>query len=211
VFSGKNPCFSVIYICFSRKTRGFSALFLVFSVFSALNNYMRKDDHLIFEAIANATERDNRTLFLHYMIENLEKGLNFVENNAKIDSVKWNLIKSTIEKMDADLEKLVLAIRETTSKESSEDAQKPVGMCVKFVHWSVDRGGIGTPQSGVISVAKFDVPSVMNAFFTSVVKHEQEFGEKYVFDQTNYDYSINSDSIVIEDNDGVDRWVFIKA
>ena len=58
----------------------------------------------------NETERDNRSMFLHYMIENLENGLKYVEREAKTDSTKWEYIKKTIEKMDADLERLVVLV-----------------------------------------------------------------------------------------------------
>ena len=54
----------------------------------------------------NETERDNRSMFLHYMIENLENGLKYVENEAQVDSTKWNYIKKTIENIDAQLAEL---------------------------------------------------------------------------------------------------------
>jgi len=59
----------------------------------------------------NETERDNRNMFLQYMIENLENGLKYVGNEAKVDSEKWNYIKKTIEKIDADLERLVITVK----------------------------------------------------------------------------------------------------
>jgi len=45
------------------------------------------------------------------MIENLENGLKYVGNQAKVDSEKWNYIKKTIEKIDADLERLVITVK----------------------------------------------------------------------------------------------------
>jgi len=45
------------------------------------------------------------------MIENLENGLKYVGNEAKVDSEKWNYIKKTIEKIDADLERLVITVK----------------------------------------------------------------------------------------------------
>jgi len=50
-------------------------------------------------------------MFLQYMIENLENGLKYVGNEAKVDSEKWNYIKKTIEKIDADLERLVITVK----------------------------------------------------------------------------------------------------
>ena len=67
----------------------------------------------------NETERDNRSMFLHYMIENLENGLKYVEREAKTDSTKWEYIKKTIEKMDADLERLVVVVK--NEKEMEEE------------------------------------------------------------------------------------------
>ena len=67
----------------------------------------------------NETERDNRSMFLHYMIENLENGLKYVENEARVDSDYWNYIKKTIEKMDADLERLVVMVK--TDKREEEE------------------------------------------------------------------------------------------
>ena len=67
----------------------------------------------------NETERDNRSMFLHYMIENLENGLKYVENEARVDSDHWNYIKKTIEKMDADLERLVVMVK--TDKREEEE------------------------------------------------------------------------------------------
>ena len=66
----------------------------------------------------NETERDNRSMFLHYMIENLENGLKYVENEARVNSDHWNYIKKTIEKMDADLERLVVMVK--TDKRDEE-------------------------------------------------------------------------------------------
>lgn len=59
----------------------------------------------------NETERDNRSMYLNYMIENLENGLKYVSNEANIDSRKWALIKKMIENMDADLERLVMVVK----------------------------------------------------------------------------------------------------
>ena len=70
----------------------------------------------------NETERDNRSMFLHYMIENLENGLKYVENEARIDSDYWNYIKKTIEKMDADLERLVVMVK-TDKREEEEQTR----------------------------------------------------------------------------------------
>ena len=70
----------------------------------------------------NETERDNRSMFLHYMIENLENGLKYVENEARIDSDYWNYIKKTIEKMDADLERLVMMVK-TDKREEEEQTR----------------------------------------------------------------------------------------
>ena len=65
----------------------------------------------IIRGMINITERDNRTLFLHYMIENLENGLKYVGNEARINSDRWDYIKKTIEKIDADLERLVITVK----------------------------------------------------------------------------------------------------
>lgn len=73
----------------------------------------------IIRGMINTTERDNRSMFLHYMIENLENGLKYVENEARIDSDYWNYIKKTIEKMDADLERLVVMVK--TDKREEEE------------------------------------------------------------------------------------------
>jgi len=59
----------------------------------------------------NETELDNRSMYLHYMIENLENGLKYVSNEAKIDSRKWEFIKKTIEDIDAKLERLVVVVK----------------------------------------------------------------------------------------------------
>lgn len=73
----------------------------------------------IIRGMINTTERDNRSMFLHYMIENLENGLKYVENEARVDSDYWNYIKKTIEKMDADLERLVVMVK--TDKREEEE------------------------------------------------------------------------------------------
>ena len=70
-----------------------------------------KPSSSIIRGMINETERDNRSMFLHYMIENLENGLKYVENEARVDSDYWNYIKKTIEKMDADLERLVVMVK----------------------------------------------------------------------------------------------------
>jgi hypothetical protein len=57
------------------------------------------------------TECDNRSMFLHYTIENLENGIKYVASEARIDSPSWGYIKKTIEKMDADLERLVFVVK----------------------------------------------------------------------------------------------------
>ena len=59
----------------------------------------------------NETQRDNRNMFLQYMIENLENGLKYVGNEAKVDSEKWNYIKKTIEDIDTQLERLVITVK----------------------------------------------------------------------------------------------------
>ena len=76
----------------------------------------------IIRGMINTTERDNRSMFLHYMIENLENGLKYVENEARIDSDYWNYIKKTIEKMDADLERLVVMVK-TDKREEEEQTR----------------------------------------------------------------------------------------
>ena len=82
---------------------------------------------------------------------------------------------------------------------------------VKYVNWSVDRGGIQGVNSGFVTVTKLDVKGVMEAYFTQAVNYQKEYGESYVFDITNYDYEVGADSVVVEDNDGVERWVFTKV
>ena len=78
-----------------------------------------KPSSSIIRGMINTTERDNRSMFLHYMIENLENGLKYVENEARVDSDYWNYIKKTIEKMDADLERLVVMVK--TDKREEEE------------------------------------------------------------------------------------------
>jgi len=78
-----------------------------------------KPSSSIIRGMINETERDNRSMFLHYMIENLENGLKYVENEARVDSDYWNYIKKTIEKMDADLERLVVMVK--TDKREEEE------------------------------------------------------------------------------------------
>ena len=56
------------------------------------------------------------------MIENLENGLKYVENEARVDSDYWNYIKKTIEKMDADLERLVVMVK-TDKREEEEQTR----------------------------------------------------------------------------------------
>ena len=70
----------------------------------------------------NVTERDNRTMFLHYMIENLENGLKYVAKEARINSDHWDYIKRTIEKMDADMERLVITVKK--DKEMEEEQKR---------------------------------------------------------------------------------------
>lgn len=68
----------------------------------------------------NETERDNRQMFLHYMIENLENGLKYVGNEAKVDSRKWEFIKKTIEKIDADLERLCVVVKTESAMDEEQ-------------------------------------------------------------------------------------------
>ena len=81
-----------------------------------------KPSSSIIRGMINTTERDNRSMFLHYMIENLENGLKYVENEARVDSDYWNYIKKTIEKMDADLECLVVMVK-TDKREEEEQTR----------------------------------------------------------------------------------------
>ena len=81
-----------------------------------------KPSSSIIRGMINETERDNRSMFLHYMIENLENGLKYVENEARVDSDYWNYIKKTIEKMDADLERLVVMVK-TDKREEEEQTR----------------------------------------------------------------------------------------
>ena len=81
-----------------------------------------KPSSSIIRGMINTTERDNRSMFLHYMIENLENGLKYVENEARVDSDYWNYIKKTIEKMDADLERLVVMVK-TDKREEEEQTR----------------------------------------------------------------------------------------
>jgi len=80
----------------------------------------------------NETERDNRSMYLHYMIENLENGLKYVGNEAKIDSRKWEFIKKTIEDIDAKLERLVVVVK---TEKMMDDVQTRYDDEVKGVGW----------------------------------------------------------------------------
>ena len=91
-----------------------------------------KPSSSIIRGMINETERDNRSMFLHYMIENLENGLKYVENEARVDSDYWNYIKKTIEKMDADLERLVVMVK-TDKREEEEQTRYEDG--VKGISW----------------------------------------------------------------------------
>ena len=78
-----------------------------------------KPSSSIIRGMINTTERDNRSMFLHYMIENLENGLKYVASEARINSDHWDYIKKTIEKIDADLERLVVVVK--TDKREEEE------------------------------------------------------------------------------------------
>lgn len=80
----------------------------------------------------NETERDNRSMFLHYMIENLENGLKYVGNEAKIDSRKWEFIKKTIENIDAQLERLCVVVK---TESAMDDVQSRYDDEVKGIEW----------------------------------------------------------------------------
>jgi len=80
----------------------------------------------------NETERDNRSMFLHYMIENLENGLKYVGNEAKIDSRKWEFIRKTIEDIDAKLERLVVVVK---TEKAMDEEQTRYDDEVKGVEW----------------------------------------------------------------------------
>ena len=80
----------------------------------------------------NETERDNRSMFLHYMIENLENGLKYVGNEAKIDSRKWEFIKKTIEDIDAKLERLCVVVK---NEKAMDEEQTRYDDEVKGVEW----------------------------------------------------------------------------
>ena len=80
----------------------------------------------------NETERDNRSMFLHYMIENLENGLKYVGNEAKIDSRKWEFIRKTIEDIDAKLERLVVVVK---TEKAMDEEQTRYDDEVKGVGW----------------------------------------------------------------------------
>jgi len=80
----------------------------------------------------NETERDNRSMYLHYMIENLENGLKYVSNEAKIDSRKWKFIKKTIEDIDAKLERLVVLVK---TENMMDEVQTRYDDEVKGIRW----------------------------------------------------------------------------
>jgi len=80
----------------------------------------------------NETERDNRSMYLHYMIENLENGLKYVSNEAKIDSRKWEFIKKTIEDIDAKLERLVVLVK---TENMMDEVQTRYDDEVKGIRW----------------------------------------------------------------------------
>ena len=80
----------------------------------------------------NETERDNRSMYLHYMIENLENGLKYVGNEAKIDSRKWEFIKKTIEDIDAKLERLCVVVK---NEKAMDEEQTRYDDEVKGVEW----------------------------------------------------------------------------
>ena len=71
-------------------------------------------------------------MFLHYMIENLENGLKYVGNEAKIDSRKWEFIRKTIEDIDAKLERLVVVVK---TEKAMDEEQTRYDDEVKGVEW----------------------------------------------------------------------------
>ena len=91
-----------------------------------------KPNSSIIRGMINITERDNRTMFLHYMIENLENGLKYVANEARINSDHWDYIKRTIEKIDADLERLVVVVKTDKREEEEQTRYKDE---VKGIKW----------------------------------------------------------------------------
>ena len=84
----------------------------------------------IIRGMINTTERDNRTMFLHYMIENLENGLKYVASEARVNSDHWDYIKRTIEKIDADLERLVVVV-----KTDKRDEEKKIEDQINDFNW----------------------------------------------------------------------------
>ena len=91
-----------------------------------------KPNSSIIRGMINTTERDNRTMFLHYMIENLENGLKYVASEARINSDHWDYIKRTIEKIDADLERLVVVVKTDKREEEEQTRYKDE---VKGIKW----------------------------------------------------------------------------
>jgi len=86
----------------------------------------------IIRGMINITERDNRTMFLHYMIENLENGLKYVASEARVNSDHWDYIKRTIEKIDADMERLVVVVKTDKREEEEQTRYKDE---VKGIKW----------------------------------------------------------------------------
>lgn len=86
----------------------------------------------IIRGMINITERDNRTMFLHYMIENLENGLKYVASEARVNSDHWDYIKRTIEKIDADMERLVVVVKTDKREEEEQTRYKDE---VKGIRW----------------------------------------------------------------------------
>jgi len=66
------------------------------------------------------------------MIENLENGLKYVGNEAKIDSRKWEFIKKTIEDIDAKLERLCVVVK---NEKAMDEEQTRYDDEVKGVEW----------------------------------------------------------------------------
>ena len=86
----------------------------------------------IIRGMIDITERDNRTMFLHYMIENLENGLKYVASEARVNSDHWDYIKRTIEKIDADMERLVVVVKTDKREEEEQTRYKDE---VKGIKW----------------------------------------------------------------------------
>ena len=71
-------------------------------------------------------------MFLHYMIENLENGLKYVASEARVNSDHWDYIKKTIEKIDADMERLVVVVKTDKREEEEQTRYKDE---VKGIKW----------------------------------------------------------------------------